>query len=191
MALAGTAARSTVLLASLDVRRTLSRWSLRQNTGLSRLRCLRGRAAPGQYPPIAPTRRADTVHPRCARVPCWPARTRKGRCINRSCSHPPIMEPGRRGQERSKALPVRPAGETKVKIKIKSGMVGPRPPPATLRAAHDRTASDKRRGKTRHPQPVSSASGLQRRAPRGIPGHRQRHARQEGTGAVNPGARTS
>ena len=83
----------------------------------------------------------------------------------------------RGGEVRNAAKRVRSAqqGKTKVKVKVKvkSGMVGLRPPTATLRAAHDSTASNNRRGNTRLPQPVSSADGLQRRAPPASPGHRQ------------------
>jgi hypothetical protein len=97
------------------------------------------RALLAQLPHTSRTERVDTVHPRCARVPCWPARTRKRRCSKAFLTSPPHH--GTRGGEvrnSSKARPVSPAGQNQTPRSSPS-IVGLRPPSATLRAAHDST----------------------------------------------------
>lgn len=102
-------------------------------------------------------------------------------------------EPRSGTQQSASGQASRAEPRSRSRSRSKAGMVGLRPPTATLRAAHDSTASNNRRGNSPcHRQP--RIVGLQPPAPRAA-----RHPRARATacapgrhrGAVNPCVRTS
>ena len=100
--------------------------------------------------------RAVTVHPRCARVPCWPARTRKGRCSTPFLTSPPHH--GTSGEARSGTAAKR------------------------VRSVQQGKSQGQGQGQTRNPYRRPAASICH--APRGTRRHRQVHC-QRGTAASN------
>jgi hypothetical protein len=116
----------------------------------------RPRTPTAQLPHTSRTARAGTVHPRCARVPCWPARTRKGRCSKAFLTSPPHPET---------------SGEAR------SGTAAKR-----VRSVQQGKGQGQGQGQTRNPYRRPAASICH--APRGTRRHREVHCRR-GTAASN------